>query len=329
MFKFVILVSLAIAFSYQQDTCASILASFDFPDIGLRDASIISCGNIDALKSATIGGNECAYGKIDHKDSVLLSGDANTNQEFVSGQGSWVLGNVTSAGNIKTKPKEWSASIVGTGTASYTNVSDPTCLQTYVFCEDDDFQMRRNVNSVRVLNKKIKAKVAPNVHVQNGESYDWVPGTYGKVSFGYQSNITVHSGAYNVDHLEIKTEVTFNFADLSNGCDSALVLFNASRTIDIEADFQMSGVQFGNPFTGCTGLYGVFWFSHGDILVKQSQYPLYGAFVADQKIDIERENVVNGCIAGFTGVHIKSRVNLNPYGVIGCTCQSNSSGGKL
>jgi len=132
-----------------------------------------------------------------------------------------------------------------------------------------------------------------------------------------------------VDHLEIKTEVTFNFADLSNGCDSALVFFNASRTIDIEADFQMSGVQFGNPFTGCTGLYGVFWFSHGDILVKQSQYPLYGAFVADQKIDIERENVVNGCIAGFTGVHIKSRVNLNPYGLIGCTCQSNSSGGKL
>jgi len=82
----------------------------------------------------------------------------------------------------------------------------------------------------------------------------------------------------------------------------------------------MVGVNFGNPFTGCTGTYSVFWFSHGDISIKQTPYPLYGAFVSDQKIDVERENVVYGCIGGFTGVHIKGRVNLIPYGSVGCTC---------
>jgi len=125
--------------------------------------------------------------------------------------------------------------------------------------------------------------------------------------------------------LEIKTDVTFIFADITGGCNSASVFFNASRTIDVEADFHMIGVDFGNPFTGCTGTYGVFWYSHGDISVKQSQYPLFGAFVADQKVDIERENVVFGCLAGFTGVHVKGRVDLFGYGTTGCTCNQLSN----
>jgi len=227
------------------------------------------------------------------------------------------LGNVTSEGNIKTKPDNWADSIKGTASA-YTTITDATCLTNLGFCNSDDYHMRKKS---RVLNKKIiKVAAAPNIHVENGETYNWWPGTYGKVSFGYQSNITIHSGAYNVNHLEIKTEVTFIFADISGACDSAQVLFNASRTIDIEADFNMVGVQFGNPFTGCTGTYGVLWGSDGDISIKQTPYPLFGAFVAGQKVNIERENTVNGCIAGFTGVHVKTRVNLNSYGSVGCTC---------
>jgi len=38
------------------------------------------------------------------------------------------------------------------------------------------------------------------------------------------------------------------------------------------------------------------------------------------KIDIERLNTVNGCIAGQNGVDLKTGVTLNPMGEIGCLC---------
>jgi len=44
--------------------------------------------------------------------------------------------------------------------------------------------------------------------------------------------------------------------------------------------------------------------------------------VANKKIDIDRKNVVNGCLAGQHGVKLESDVILNPMGPIGCKTES-------
>jgi len=307
------------------DSCFCLTNNFLGQDIGLRDGSIATCGNLHLLKSVEVtNGNECAIGKIDHKDSVYVNGNASTCEEFVSGQGSCVTGDVVSAGNIKTKPKEWASSILGTA-QDYTLITDMNCQTTNGKCLFGSFV---DNGSKKILNETSSRKQLlrrqQNIHVPNGQAYTWTPGTYGKVDFGYQSVITIGPGQYCVDHLEIKNQVTFQFVDLSFTCSSPgepVVYIDATRSIDIERDFQMVGVSFGG-FSPCWGTYGVLWTSCADISIKQSKYPFYGAVVANQKIDVERLNTVYGCIAGQTGVDIKTGVTLNPMGPFGCECET-------
>jgi len=44
-----------------------------------------------------------------------------------------------------------------------------------------------------------------------------------------------------------------------------------------------------------------------------------------KKIDVERLNTVYGCIAGQTGVDIKTGVTLNPMGPFGCECETKKN----
>jgi len=305
----------------QGDSCCALTEIFLETDIGLRDGSIVTCENIHLLKSSEVFGNECAYGKIDHKDDVTLNGNAFTNQEFVSGQNSWVIGDVFSAGNIKTKPKDPTFSITGQVVPN-TAISDLVCTTTYGICLfEGNFVPTLEAKKLNETSQRKQLLKQQNIHVKNGDSYTWFPGTYGKVDFGYQSVITVNPGCYVIDHLEIKNQVTFKFADLSNNCGvfGSLVYFSVSRSIDIERDFQMTGVSFGGQ-TPCFGSYGILWTSLGDISIKQSKYPFYGAVIANQKIDVERLNTVNGCLAGQNGVDVKTGVTLNPMGLFGCEC---------
>jgi len=39
-----------------------------------------------------------------------------------------------------------------------------------------------------------------------------------------------------------------------------------------------------------------------------------------KKIDVERLNTVNGCLAGLNGVDIKTGVTINKMGGCDCTC---------
>jgi len=162
-----------------------------------------------------------------------------------------------------------------------------------------------------------------NIDVKDGESYDWIPGTYGKVTFGFQSKITVHANGvpYIVDHLEIKNEVTFIFEDVSGNCTNVDVLFEASRSINIGSDFQMSGINFGD-FDTCNGAYRVMWITCGDFDVRESQFPLYGVVVADQKVKIQSNVVWHGCLFGATGVDLKFDSELITYGNNGCSCNT-------
>jgi len=98
----------------------------------------------------------------------------------------------------------------------------------------------------KTLNRKLN--IQPNVHVKDGETYTWLPGSYGKVTFGYQSVINIQAGEYDVVDLDMKTQVTFNFADLSNGPCPADVQIYTVNNLDIERDFKMNGVVFGDIF---------------------------------------------------------------------------------
>jgi len=322
MFSKILAILFFLAFVNAQDACCVLTSTFLNNDFGLRDGSIATCGNIHLLKSSGVNGSECAYGKIDHKDDVNLYGNAFTNQEFVSGQGSWVYGDVVSAGSIKTKPKDWSWSITGNAQEN-TQVTDNVCTSTYGVClfQGDFVPIPSAVKQLNETSQRKKLLRQQNIHVPNGQSYTWTPGTYGKVDFGYQSVITVNPGVYIIDHLEIKNQVTFNFADLSGDCGvfGGVVFFYVCRSIDIERDFKMTGMTFGGDGP-CFGNYGVLWASLGDISIKQTKYPFYGAVVANQKIDVERLNTVNGCLAGLNGVDIKTGVTINKMGGCDCTC---------
>jgi len=166
-----------------------------------------------------------------------------------------------------------------------------------------------------------KFRRAPNVDVKDGETFDWIPGTYGKVTFGYQSNITIHAGEYDVDHLEIKNQVNFIFDDVSGNCSDVDVAFSAQRTINIGADFQMSGINFGDVFC-CYGAYRVMWVTCGDFDVRESQYPLYGVVLANQRVKLQANNVWHGCFFGNTGVDLKTDAELINYGNSGCSCNT-------
>jgi len=166
----------------------------------------------------------------------------------------------------------------------------------------------------------------PNVNVKDGEWYDWIPGNYGKVTFGYQSVITVHAGNYGVEHLDIKTSVTWNFANISSDCTSGTAVFiSTPRGVDVGEDFQMAGVWFGSETTNCNGGYQVLWATLGDFSIRKSQYPFYGVILSEQKITLGEGNVWHGCFAGHNAVHIKTFTNLLTFGGNGggCSCGNN------
>jgi len=174
------------------------------------------------------------------------------------------------------------------------------------------------------LNRKVKQN---DVTVKDGETYTWVPGTYGKVSFGYQSVIYLSAGIYNVDHLVIKPEVTFAFTDISSDCTAGTeVIIAAARGVDVGEDFKMTGVWFGDQTTACTGGYQILLASEGDISLRSSQSPFYGAILAEQKVTVGENNIVHGCIAGRTGVDVKGDAEILTFGSNGgCTCSPTTT----
>jgi len=285
-----------------------------------------------STKKGEIAGDECAFGKIDNSRNVRVDGNAYTGQEFKSGEHAWVVGDVTSVGSIKTDPKDWSKSIGGTASAN-SPVQNGACEDVYGVCLFSNtfvpiqaFTQTQNVNETSGLKKRPLVR-QQDIHVKNGKKYTWAPGTYGKVVFDYKSEIHISSGVYYVDHLEIHKRVTFKFADLSGGCgaeSNGLVYFAAARSIDIERDFKMDGVNFGSDGdSACSGTYGILWTSLANISIKGTDHEIYGAFIANQHIDIDRSNTIYGCLGGQTGVELESRVTLNQMGPIGCNCGSN------
>jgi len=268
----------------QTDSCCQIVSAF-YPYFGLTDGSIATCQNVHLHKKSELtGGNECAYGKIIHSSDVTVDGNVNVVQEFVSGEGAWVSGNVVSGGSIKTKPKDWSQSIGGTAQDNC-QITDANCEITVGKCIFDvNFVPIYNGATPEVYETYANNELSAyeNIHVSNGKTYTWYPGNYGKVVFDYKSTIIVSPGVYNVTHLEIHKKVTFQFTDLSDGCDNTFVNFAAIRSIDIERNFQMTGINFGGD-SDCSGTYGVLWTSCGDISIKSSKYPFYGAVVANKK----------------------------------------------